>query len=129
MLARYARRCSADRLRDLQAEHRYGVLACFLWQVYRDTIDYLVDMHDKLMTGVYNPMPTALKLSRVQRKGQVTIPAAYRERLGIEEGDFVAFALTDAGLLITPQKLVTADSVEQMIRARDKIRKGTQKSA
>lgn len=52
MLARYARRCSADRLRDLQAGHRYGVLVCFLWQVYRDTIDYLVDMHDKLMTGV-----------------------------------------------------------------------------
>lgn len=54
MLARYARRCSADRLRDLQAEHRYVVLVCFLWQVYRDTIDYLVDMHDKLMTGVHN---------------------------------------------------------------------------
>jgi hypothetical protein len=53
MLARYAHRCSADRLRDLQAEHRYAVLICFLWQVYRDTIDYLVDMHDKLMTGVY----------------------------------------------------------------------------
>jgi hypothetical protein len=31
MLARYARRCSADRLRDLQAKRRYGVLACFLW--------------------------------------------------------------------------------------------------
>jgi TnpA family transposase len=46
MLARYARRCSADRLRDLQAERRYGVLVCFLWQIYRDTIDYLVDMHD-----------------------------------------------------------------------------------
>jgi TnpA family transposase len=54
MLARYARRCSADRLRDLQTERRYGVLVCFLWQVYRDTIDYLVDMHDKLMTGVHN---------------------------------------------------------------------------
>jgi len=54
MLARYAQRCSADRLRDLQAERRYGVLICFLWQVYRDTIDYLVDMHDKIMTSVHN---------------------------------------------------------------------------
>jgi len=53
-LARYARRCSADRLRGLQDEYRYVVLACFLWQVYRDTIDYLVDTHDKLMTGVYH---------------------------------------------------------------------------
>jgi hypothetical protein len=53
-LARYARRCSADRLRDLQSKHRYAVLVCFLWQVYRDSIDHMVDMHDKLMTGVAN---------------------------------------------------------------------------
>jgi hypothetical protein len=30
MLARYARRCSADRVRDLQIERRYGVLVCIL---------------------------------------------------------------------------------------------------
>jgi len=53
-LARYTRRCSADRLRNLQPAHRYAVLTCFLWQVYRDTIDQMVEMHDKLMTGVYN---------------------------------------------------------------------------
>lgn len=33
-LTRYAHRCSADRMRSLQAEHRYAVLVCFLWQVY-----------------------------------------------------------------------------------------------
>jgi len=53
-LARYTRRCSADRLRSLQDAHRYTVLTCFLWQVYRDSIDQMVEMHDKLMTGVYN---------------------------------------------------------------------------
>ncbi len=53
-LARYARRCSADRLRNLQSEHRYAVLACFLVQVYRDTIDHMIDMHDKIVTGVYH---------------------------------------------------------------------------
>lgn len=52
-LTRYAQRCSADRLRQLRPEPRYAVLACFLWQVYRDTIDHMVDMHDKLMTGLY----------------------------------------------------------------------------
>ncbi|MBI1882540.1 MAG: DUF4158 domain-containing protein, partial [Chloroflexi bacterium] len=53
-LTRYAHRCSADRLRNLQAEHRYAVLVCFLWQVYRDTIDHMLEMHSKLMTSVYN---------------------------------------------------------------------------
>lgn len=52
-LTRYVTWCSANRLRDLQATHRYAVLSCFLWQTYRDTIDYAVDMHDKLMTSIY----------------------------------------------------------------------------
>lgn len=52
-LTRYARRCSADRMRSLQAEHRYAVLVCFLWQVYQDTVDHMIDMHHKLMTTVY----------------------------------------------------------------------------
>ena len=66
-------------------------------------------------------MPSAVKLSRVQRKGQVTIPLAFREQLGIDEGDFVAFALTDAGILITPQQVLPADQVERMRAARDAI--------
>ncbi len=73
-------------------------------------------------------MAATLKLSRVQRKGQVTIPVEFRERLGIEEGDFVAFTLTDAGLVITPQKIVTADTVEKMAHARDAIRKRTSRA-
>ncbi len=53
-LTRYARRCSADRLRDLKEDRRYAVLVCFLWQAYRDTIDHMIDMHDKLMLRVFN---------------------------------------------------------------------------
>ena len=53
-LTRYGRRCSAGRMRDLKEEHRYTVLVCFLWQVYRDTIDHMVDTHHKLMTQIYN---------------------------------------------------------------------------
>ncbi len=53
-LTRYARRCSADKLRRLQANHRYTVLVCFLHQMYQDTIDHLTDMHDKVMNRVYN---------------------------------------------------------------------------
>ena len=64
-------------------------------------------------------MPSAVKLSRVQRKGQVTIPLAFREQLGIAEGDFVAFTLTDEGILITPQQVLPADQVERLRAARD----------
>jgi hypothetical protein len=53
-LTRYVNRCSANRLRDLQATRRYAALSCFLWQTYRDTLDYTIDMHDKLMTSIYD---------------------------------------------------------------------------
>lgn len=57
-LTRYAQRCSADRLRKLETAHRYPVLACFLQQVYRDTLDYIVEMNDKVLTGVYSRAQT-----------------------------------------------------------------------
>lgn len=40
-LTHCVRRCSAARLRQLQPPRRYAVLVCFLWQTYRDTIDYI----------------------------------------------------------------------------------------
>lgn len=57
-LSRYAHRCSADRLRQLRPDHRYAAIVCFLRQVYPDTIDYMIDMHDKLMTSVYKRAQT-----------------------------------------------------------------------
>jgi hypothetical protein len=59
-LAHYVRRCSAARLRQLQLSRRYAVLIYFLWQTYRDTIDYIVDMHDKILTGVYSRAQEAI---------------------------------------------------------------------
>ncbi|WKN46429.1 Tn3 family transposase [Tunicatimonas pelagia] len=53
-LTKYAERCSADRLRQLQPAHRYSVLVCFLHQMHRETVDYLVDMLYKIVTRVYN---------------------------------------------------------------------------
>jgi hypothetical protein len=53
-LARYVRHRSAGRLKRLSGERRYAVLVCFLRQLYADTIDFLIEMHDKLMTGVYS---------------------------------------------------------------------------
>lgn len=50
--------------------------------------------------------PTSLKLSRIQKKRQVTIPVEIRQRLGLVEGDLVAFIETDAGILLAPQTVV-----------------------
>lgn len=54
VLFQYAKRCTAAKLRSLQSEHRYAALVCFLWQSYRDTMDQMVDMYDKLMNKIYN---------------------------------------------------------------------------
>ncbi len=68
-LTRYARRCSAHRLRELTSGHRYTALICFLRQVHADTIDHIIDMHAKLMTGIYNRAQNALdEQSRKRRK-------------------------------------------------------------
>ena len=54
VLARYAKYCTATRLRELEPAHRHTVLVCFLWQTYRDTVDFIVDMYDKLINKIYN---------------------------------------------------------------------------
>ncbi len=59
-------------------------------------------------------MTTATMLSRVQKKGQVTIPASIRERLGIKEGDLVAFQETDRGILIALQEVVAAEAFDRI---------------
>jgi len=40
--------------------------------------------------------------SRVTKKGQATIPSAFRKKLGIEEGDRVAFEESEEGLILKP---------------------------
>jgi len=37
-LAAYVRQCDVHRLREVERYHRYGAMACFLWQTYQDTI-------------------------------------------------------------------------------------------
>jgi TnpA family transposase len=52
-LMRYAKQCTATRLRKLEPNRRHAVLVCFLWQSYSNNIDYMVDMYDKLINKVY----------------------------------------------------------------------------
>ena len=56
----------------------------------------------------------ALKLSTVQEKGQVTIPAEIRTKLGLKKGDLVAFIETEQGVLISPQELIASTALDQM---------------
>jgi len=46
------------------------------------------------------------RLVRVQGKGQVTLPAGVRKRLGIEKGDLVAVTETTGGVVITPVQIM-----------------------
>jgi AbrB family looped-hinge helix DNA binding protein len=53
-------------------------------------------------------------LVRVGDKGQVTLPAALRERLGIKKGDLVVLLDTPDGILITPQAVAVNDVLDRM---------------
>lgn len=62
-------------------------------------------------------MSSNLKISRVQKKGQVTIPIEIRDKLGIQEGDLLAFVETDEGILITRQEIAAMRLLNQIGQA------------
>ncbi len=70
-LARYARRCTASRLRELAKERRYAVLICFLHQLYHSTVDDLVAMYDKLMTKIENKAEMEVDKHAKRRRKQL----------------------------------------------------------
>jgi AbrB family looped-hinge helix DNA binding protein len=55
-----------------------------------------------------------LKLSTVQEKGQVTIPAEIRKELGLKKGDLVAFVVTEDGVLISPREVVALKALREI---------------
>lgn len=57
-----------------------------------------------------------LKLSVVQEKGQVTIPAEIRKKLGLKKGDLVAFVETEQGVLLSPQEVIASEALDQIGR-------------
>lgn len=54
------------------------------------------------------------KLVRVQEKGQVTLPAEVRRRLGLKKGDLVAVTQTPEGVLITPQEVIAMKALDRL---------------
>ena len=55
-----------------------------------------------------------LKLSTVQEKGQITIPAEIRKKLGLKKGDLVAFVETEDGVLISPREIVALNALREI---------------
>jgi antitoxin MazE len=47
-----------------------------------------------------------MTLSKVTRHGQITIPAALRRQVGIEEGDLVEMRAEDDHIVVMPKKLI-----------------------
>ena len=45
-------------------------------------------------------------LVKVTRNGQITIPAAIRQELEIQEGDYVEVSVVDDTVVLTPKQLV-----------------------
>lgn len=50
--------------------------------------------------------PKDLKVSRLTSKGQVTVPKAIRERLGLQEGDRVAFVEEDGQVVLKKASVI-----------------------
>jgi AbrB family looped-hinge helix DNA binding protein len=57
-------------------------------------------------------MSVETKLVRIQEKGQVTLPAATRRKLGLKKGDLVAVVETPDGVLISPRTVVATRALD-----------------
>jgi len=51
-------------------------------------------------------MTEGLTVTKVTRNGQITLPAAVRRAVGIEEGDLVAVTIEGDTITLVPKKLV-----------------------
>lgn len=57
---------------------------------------------------------TQQRLSILQKKGQVTIPLTFRQKLGVREGDYVAFWETKAGIIVTRGEVLANKALDQI---------------
>jgi AbrB family looped-hinge helix DNA binding protein len=59
-------------------------------------------------------------VSRIQEKGQVTIPQEVREKLKLRKGDLVTFVETERGFVVQPVEVVISaalDAIGEGLRA------------
>ena len=65
-------------------------------------------------------MTGTVRFGIVQKRGQVTIPVDLRRKLGVEEGDVVAFVETEDGILISPREVLAMDALDRIGKALQK---------
>jgi len=58
------------------------------------------------LSGLGDQDMEAALLTKVTRHGQVTLPAAIRRLLHIEEGDYVEMRVAEDSVVLTPKKLI-----------------------
>ena len=61
-----------------------------------------------------------MNVATVTSKGQVTLPASIRKRLGIREGSRIVFLEDDEGVRVLPE-----EALERMFAVFDRVRKRT----
>jgi len=54
------------------------------------------------------------KLVRIQEKGQVTLPVAVRQQLGLKKGDLVSVEATSGAVIITPQEVLATQALDRI---------------
>lgn len=59
-------------------------------------------------------MAETVRLATLQKRGQVTIPAQLRRKLGITDGGVVAFVETPEGILISPPVVLAMDALDRI---------------
>jgi TnpA family transposase len=83
-LAKYVHRCSANRLRELVPPHRYTAIACFLWQMSSDTIDYIIDMNSKIITKVYASSENKIDLEMQRNRKSIKKSLSMLKTIGTD---------------------------------------------
>lgn len=70
-LARCVKTSSVHRLRRIEPAHRYTLLVCFLKQAHQDTIDFLIDMLDKLLCRITGQAEREMDGAMKQRRDSI----------------------------------------------------------
>ncbi len=78
-------------------------------------------MYDNMIIQSESTIPPRKQLTAIQARGQVTIPATIRRKLGLKTGDLVAFIETDQGVVLSPQGVVGMEALDKIgLLLRDK---------
>ena len=104
------KKSAIDRLRRMVQPHRQAAQVCFLWQSYRDTVDQMIDMYDKLLLRVHgqaqNELDEQMKRQRQSIQGSLGMLKALGEIILDEAVD--AEALRERLYEVVPREQLAA---------------------